>query len=147
MKYIVRLLFLSVLWSGASFAEGPLNTTFFGGLAIDGYDTVSYWTENKAIEGKKEFTYEWGGAKWRFSTQENLDLFKATPVKYLPEYGGHCAYAMSDDRLVGVDPEVFEILDGKLYLNYSESVQGHWAAEKDKFIKEANGFYEKRKED
>lgn len=146
MKYIVRLLFLSILWSGASFADGPINTSFFGGLAIDGYDTVAYWTEKKAVEGKKKFTYEYKGAKWRFSTQENLDLFKSNPVKYLPEYGGHCAYAMSDDRLVGVDPEVFEIFDGKLYLNYSKSVQGHWVKEKEKFIGEANGFYAKRKD-
>lgn len=75
------------------------------------------------------------------------ELFKADPIKYLPEYGGHCAYAMSDDRLVGVDPEVFEIYNGKLYLNYSKSVQGHWVKEKDKFIGEADGFYTEREKE
>ena len=140
MKYLAKLLLVAAFWSGVSFADGPINTSFFGGLAIDGYDTVAYWTDNKAVEGKKEFTYEWRGAKWRFATEKNLEMFKADPDKYMPEYGGHCAYAMSDDRLVGVDPKVFEIYNNKLYLNYSQSVQGHWVKEKDKFIGEADGF-------
>lgn len=141
MKRILSILFLFLASTKYVLAAEPINTTFFGGLAIDGYDAVAYWTENKAVKGKKQFSYEWWGAVWRFSSEENLKAFSKDPHKFAPEYGGYCAYAMSDNRLVGIDPEAFDIYNGKLYLNYSKSVQKHWKAEKDKFIEEADGFY------
>ena len=89
------------------------------GRAIRGYDTVAYFTKNKPVKGNPEFQYEWKHGTWFFSSQENLELFKASPEKYAPQYGGYCAYAIAIDQLVPIDPTQFTILDNKLYLNYS----------------------------
>jgi YHS domain-containing protein len=91
------------------------------GLAIQGYDPVAYFTGHKAIEGKKEISIYYNGVTYRFSTVKNRDLFKANPVKYEPQYGGWCAYAMgAKGEKVAIDPETFKVLDGKLYLFYNK---------------------------
>lgn len=89
-------------------------------LALEGYDAVSYITMNKAIKGNKDISYSYQGATYLFSSKQNLEKFKASPDKFLPQYGGWCAYAMgySGDK-VEVDPETFKIKDGKLYLFYN----------------------------
>lgn len=69
-------------------AKDPVNTTF-SGVAVEGYDPVAYFTAAKPIKGQKKFEYRWQGAKWRFSSAENLELFKAAPEKYAPQYGGY----------------------------------------------------------
>ncbi|MCB1190423.1 MAG: YHS domain protein [Leptospiraceae bacterium] len=90
------------------------------GLAIQGYDPVAYFTENKAKKGSKNITYTHNGITYRFSSNKNLNLFKAEPSKYEPTYGGWCAYAMGvDGDKVSIDPETFKIKDGKLYLFYN----------------------------
>ncbi len=134
---IFSLFFSTSLWA----AEDPIYSSFFGG-AIDGYDAVAYFTEAKAVKGSKKITYEYQGAKWRFASEENKKLFIENPEKYIPEYGGYCAYAMSDNRFVSIDGEAWHIESGKLYLNYSKSVQGHWLKEKDKFIQEADANWQ-----
>ena len=96
------------------------------GRAIRGYDTVAYFTENKAVKGESNFTYEWKHGTWYFSSQANLELFKANPEKYAPQYGGYCAYTVAIDKLVPIDPTQFTILEDKLYLNYSPRFQRRW---------------------
>ena len=96
------------------------------GVAINGYDTVAYFTENKPVKGSPAFTTAWNGAQWQFASQKHLDLFKATPEKYAPQYGGYCAYGVSKGYLVSIEPEQFTVLDGKLYLNYDSGVQKKW---------------------
>jgi YHS domain-containing protein len=130
--------------SAKLFAADPIETGTFNNYAIYGYDTVAYWTQNKAVKGNKKINFVWRGAEWHFSSAENRDLFAADPEKYAPQYGGYCAYAMSDNRLVGIDEEAFTIHNDKLYLNYSKSVRGHWLKEVDKFIAEADGYYPKK---
>jgi YHS domain-containing protein len=89
------------------------------GYAIEGYDVVAYFS-NKAVEGKNEFTTTYDGVKFKFSTKENLELFTKAPKNYLPQYGGYCAYAVgAKGKKVSIDPETFEIRDGKLYLFYN----------------------------
>lgn len=90
------------------------------GLAIEGYDPVAYFEEGgaKPTKGKKELSYKVKGVTYRFSTKENLALFKKDPAKYEPAYGGWCAYAMADGDKVEVDPESYLIQDGKLMLFY-----------------------------
>lgn len=90
------------------------------GLAIQGYDPVSYFS-GKPIEGNKAIAYIYSGVQYRFSNAKNLEAFKANPEKYEPQYGGWCAYAMgtSGDK-VEVDPETFKIVNGKLYLFYNK---------------------------
>lgn len=137
------LIVLLLLFSSNTFAADPINSSIFGNVAIDGFDTVAYWTENKAVEGSKKYTYKWNGAKWRFSSQENMDLFKSNPEKYLPEYGGYCAWAMSDGRTASIEGEAFTFHNEKLYLNYNMKVMAEWRADKDLFIEQANIEYPK----
>lgn len=101
-------------------------TESFSGLAIRGADPVAYFTESQPVKGNTEFEHEWNGATWRFSSQENLDLFAANPEQYAPQYGGYCAKAVSEGNLASIDPESWKIVDEKLYLNYSPEVQRQW---------------------
>lgn len=90
------------------------------GLGIQGYDPVAYFTKGKAVEGSKDYSFEYRGITYRFSTSQNRDLFKTNPQKYEPFYGGWCAYAMgANGEKVEVDPETFKIVDGKLNLFYN----------------------------
>jgi hypothetical protein len=85
------------LWIGASSlaAIAPFNRSGLSKLAIKGYDPVSYFESGEAAKGMKQFELGYGEAKWRFVSQHHLDLFKADPEKYAPQYGGYCAWAVS----------------------------------------------------
>jgi YHS domain-containing protein len=113
-------------------AEPPVNTlknSFFGGrtdTAINGFDAVAYHRQNRPVKGDDRYVTEWMGAKWKFASQENLDRFKANPERWAPQYGGYCAYGVSQGKLVKVEPDQFSVIDGKLYLNYDAEVQATW---------------------
>ena len=101
---------------------GEVNTGYFGNVAIEGYDTVAYFKEGKAVKGNPEYSYEWFGAEWYFSRPEHRALFKENPLAYSPQYGGLCADGMSYGGMtVNIDPEAFSVIDGKLYLNADQS--------------------------
>ena len=142
-QWFRALSLLLVAFSSTAFADDPIETGTFNNKAIYGYDTVAYFTQDKAVKGSKDFMTNWRGAEWYFSSQQHLDMFTAEPEKYAPQYGGYCAYAMSDGRLVGVDEEAFTILDGKLYLNYSKSVMKEWRTNTAQFIQEGDSWYPK----
>jgi YHS domain-containing protein len=90
------------------------------GLAIKGYDPVAYFLQNKAVKGKKEFSYVSQGVVYHFANTADLQTFESNPGKYEPQYGGWCAYAMGHDgSKVEVDPETFKIINGKLFLFYN----------------------------
>ena len=84
------------LLSTAQKLEPELNVNGRG-LWVDGYDPVAYFADNKAVPGKPEYTFTYQGATFRFASQAHLDFFEASPQKYLPEYGGYCAFAIGDD--------------------------------------------------
>jgi YHS domain-containing protein len=107
-------------------AEKPVNTTWTG-VAIKGYDSVAYFTEGKPVKGSEDFKYDWNGAEWQFASAANRDLFKADPVKYAPQFGGYCAWAVSRGYTAGIDPDAWKIVNGRLYLNYNAKVQAQWA--------------------
>lgn len=94
--------------------------------AIKMYDTVAYFKESKAVKGNESFAYQWHGMTWYFSTKEHRDLFATSPEKYAPQYDGYCAWAMSEGRKAITDPEVWKIVNGKLYLNCSMSAYEKW---------------------
>ena len=96
-------------------------------LAIRGADPVAYFTEGAAVPGNAAYSFTWNGATWQFSSAENRALFAANPDAYAPQYGGYCAKAMAEGNIASVDPRVWEIVDGKLYLNFSPEVQQEWA--------------------
>ena len=107
-------------------AKDPVYTGTFSSLAVSGYDPVAYFTEGKPVEGSSDFEYEWNGATWRFANQANLDAFKANPETYAPQFGGYCAWAVSQGYTASADPEAWRIVNDKLYLNYSKGVQAKW---------------------
>jgi hypothetical protein len=96
------------------------------GVALKGYDVVAYFTEGKPVLGNSEFHHEWNSAKWLFASAANRDLFAADPSKYAPQYGGYCAFGVSEGHKAKVDPTVWKIVDGKLYLNYDAGVGNEW---------------------
>ncbi|MEQ9091679.1 MAG: YHS domain-containing (seleno)protein [Balneola sp.] len=90
------------------------------GIAIKGYDPVSYFVSEEPKEGKEDLTYEYEGATYQFVSPKNLETFKADPAKYAPAYGGWCAYAVGNGYTADANPETFKILDGKLLLFYNK---------------------------
>lgn len=95
-------------------------------VAVKGYDVVAYFTEGQARRGDARFAFEWDGAVWRFATAEHLELFRKDPARYAPQYGGYCAYAVSQNHTADADPEAWHIENGRLYLNYSLRVRETW---------------------
>ena len=138
MHFIATVLGVGIV--GAALAAGPVDAVNKSrkGLALKGHDPVAYFEESKPVEGLPQFTYSWMGAEWRFSSQDNRDQFAAAPDHYAPQYGGYCAWAVSNNYTADVDPEAWKIVDGKLYLNYSKGVQKKWEAEQAQRIQSAN---------
>lgn len=95
-------------------------------LAIDGYDTVAYFIEGRAVMGDESFHQVWEGAKWRFISAENRDLFISDPVRYAPAYGSYCAMGMADGKLSEGNAEAWSIVNGKLYLKYNDDTRQVW---------------------
>ncbi|MEO1493247.1 MAG: YHS domain-containing (seleno)protein [Pseudomonadota bacterium] len=110
----------------------------FEGKALKGYDTVAYHTERRAVKGSPEFAVEWKGAKWFFASAENRDLFTADPERWAPQFGGYCAWAIAKDRTAPINPEIFRIVDDKLYLNLNMKVHKEWLGKRSQFIAAAN---------
>lgn len=119
-------------------AADLINTSFFGNVAIEGYDSVAYFQQNTAVKGDPAFQHDWQGANWHFSSAENKALFVADPEKYAPQYGGYCAYAISQNTTAGIDPSQFTIVNDKLFLNYNAKIQKKWLADRDAYIIAAN---------
>lgn len=125
-------LFVATL--SVSAAEKPVNSSVLGKVALHGYDPVAYFTDGKPVEGSKQFSYSWQDANFRFATQEHLDLFKSNPEKYAPQFGGYCAYAVSQGHTADIDPDAWKIVNEKLYLNYNKKVQEMWEKDQAKLI-------------
>jgi YHS domain-containing protein len=121
---LVAIIFATAAYLPAARAE-KVNTGP-GGLAISGYDPVAYFRQDAAVEGSAEFQAVHDGATYRFASAANRDDFAADPERYLPQYGGFCAYAVANGYTAKVDPEAFSVVDGRLFLNYSKSVRSRW---------------------
>jgi len=102
------------------------------GVAIQGYDPVAFFTDSKPVKGKAEIPAQHNGAIYYFATKEHRDLFKKDPAKYEPVFGGYCAYGVSRNKLVEIDVDAFQIVDGRLLLQYSKGVR-------DDFNKDSKG--------
>lgn len=115
--------------------RGPFNAA--RGVALDGYDVVAYFEEGQPVRGTAAFAYTWQGATWRFATAARRDAFAKNPAAYAPQFGGFCAYGVSRGYAVDIDPEAWAIEGGKLYLNYSKSVQRTWNQDRPGYIAKA----------
>lgn len=108
---------VALLSTAAAEERSPVNTGYFGNVAIQGYDPVAYFTDGKAVQGSPDISQPWLGATWYFASTEHRDAFTAKPTSYAPQYGGFCAGSISLGMVTdNIDPESFRIIDGKLYL-------------------------------
>jgi YHS domain-containing protein len=123
MKKIFLVLFFSALALPLAAQTKILLNLDKAGLAIQGYDPVAFFTDGKPLKGKPEFPARHNGAIYYFASKEHRDLFKADPRKYEPQFGGFCAYAVSRGYTAKIDPEAFQIVDGRLLLQYSKGVR------------------------
>ena len=115
-----------VLAAPAALAKDPIYTSTFSSAAINGYDPVAYFKQGEPVEGDDAHEFEWMGATWRFASAENRATFEQDPEAYAPQYGGYCAWAVSQGYTASTDPDAWKIVGGKLYLNYSKGVQKRW---------------------
>jgi len=120
-----------------SITEASTNSIYTGlndNIAVSGYDTVAYFTQGEPVLGDKAFSTEYNGAEWHFSSQANLDLFNTDPEKYAPQFGGHCAYGMALGSRAQGDPKKWTIVEGKLYLNYTQTTRMRWISRQAEYI-------------
>ena len=115
------VLAVMVINLSTSACAGEVNTGYFGNVAIKGYDPVAYFTEQRAVKGSENFSHSWLGAEWNFSSARHKQLFSENPVRYAPQYGGHCADGVAYGTTTSnIDPQAWRIIEGKLYLNYDQ---------------------------
>jgi len=116
-----RMAVATLLVAGSAGAATEINTGYFGDVAIRGYDPVAYFTLQRPARGSPEHAVEWLGATWHFASEEHRRLFSSDPVRYAPQYGGHCADGVAyGDLSRNIDPAAWRIIDGRLYLNYDQ---------------------------
>jgi YHS domain-containing protein len=137
MKKLALVLGISFL-AGLPVLAQKSSTFVQGDKAIRGYDPVAYFIESKPVKGSEQLLYNWNNSNWYFSTQQNLDLFKANPEKYAPQYGGYCAYGLSNGYKAPTDADAWTIENGKLYLNYNIEVREMWNKERKERIERAD---------
>jgi hypothetical protein len=102
-------------------------TGIIKGVALGGYDAVSYFSGGGPLKGDLGIIVDWGGASYRFATVANRDLFVANPEKYVPQYGGYCAYAAAKGSLAPGDPLAWTVYKDKLYINLSPAIREKWS--------------------
>ncbi len=127
-------------------AGSEVNTGYFGNVAIMGYDPVAYFTMNDAVKGSEDHAFEWLGATWLFANEKHRQTFTASPIKYVPQYGGLCSLGVAYGEVTrDIDPEAWGIIKGKLYLNYSKGGMGDFAEGGDSMIARADAKWPKVK--
>jgi hypothetical protein len=132
------LVSLLVIPVGTGLAFEEINIGYFGGVALDGYDAVSYFTESKAVKGNEANSVEWKDATWLFSSNANRQRFVASPEAFTPQYGGYCSNQMSLGNLSDIDVEIWRIIDDKLYMFGHDAGRVRWANETGQRILDAD---------
>lgn len=119
-------------------AKPRIYTARFSDLALGGYDSVSYFKQSAPVKGSKSLALEHEGAKWLFESTENRETFAADPEKYMPQFGGYCAFSVAKNKLVKGDPRLWHIENDKLYINYNKGVHQIWLKRKVSMIASAS---------
>ena len=128
---VVIGLFLAIAGSASAGTDSPVPAVNADqGIGLKGYDPVAYFISGAPIKGSEQYSFARKGVAYRFASAKNLEKFKADPEKYLPQYGGYCAYAMSLDRIADIDPSRWAIVNGKLYLNNGFVAEKLWSLNK-----------------
>jgi YHS domain-containing protein len=122
----------------ASADQAPVHTGLLSRVAVGGYDPVAYFTDGRPVRGTAEHRITHQGYEYRFASSEHLAAFSANPARYLPQYGGYCAWAVANGYTAAGNPNNWRIVDGKLYLNYNDEIQSRWERDIPGFIRSAN---------
>ena len=139
MNRFLMFVTIALLYTTSALAsESPVYTGLLSNTGAGGYDTVSYFETGQPAKGSNEYTTQYQGATWRFANAENLARFKENPERFAPVYGGYCAWAISQGYLAKGDPKHWSIREGRLYLNYNQSIQDQWLEDPDGFIRQAD---------
>ena len=129
----------AAVWAPHAMAKtAPIDTSKKAGVALGGVDVVAYFTEKTSKPGKPEFKTHWKDVDWYFSSAENMQAFIVAPEKFAPQYGGYCAYAAAKGGVAAGDPQVWSVVDGKLYINLSDAVKKLWVQDIPGNIAKAN---------
>ena len=120
------LLAAAALVTSLAGVAGTETATDANDVILAGHDAVAYFTENKPVLGSEKYTAEYDGAVYRFASARNRDLFRSSPEKYAPAYGGYCALGTSFGKKFEVDGKAFEVVEGRLYVNKNLSVYKTW---------------------
>jgi len=108
------------------------------GVALHGYDPVAYFTQGKPVKGDKKFSSDYRGAIYRFASADDKAMFDTEPTKYEPQFGGFCAYAVSQDRTADIQPDCWSIVDGRLLVQNSPKAVELWNKDVAGHIKSAD---------
>lgn len=138
----IALLALSAA-PAAVLADGPVATPAVSTLGVSGYDLVSYHNAKRPLRGNGHFVATHEGVSYLFVNAENLAAFEAQPEKYLPAYGGYCAFGVSVGKKFVGDPEVWRVVDGTLYLNLDSNVQKDWLKDVPGRIRQADEHWQR----
>lgn len=139
MKYsLVTLLIVFGLTAGAQ------QTEIFApkGIALNGYDVVSFYVNDKPVTGSEKFSAVWKNVKWYFVSKENLEAFKKNPDFYEPQYGGYCAYGASRGYKAPTIADTWALINNKLYFNYNQKVKAVWEQNRNTYIDSANAKWQ-----
>ncbi len=124
--------------AATSGAQAAQEVNINNGYAVHGYDVVAYFTVGQPTVGNDQHTADYQGATYRFASAAHRDKFAADPAKYAPQYGGFCAFGTSVGRKFDGDPNVWRIVDGKLYLNLNKKIQARWLQDPEGYIRGAD---------
>ena len=105
---------------------------------LNGYDPVAYHIEGKPVRGNGYHVAEYDGVTYMFVNKKNRKMFEADPEKFLPAYGGFCAYGVSVGKKFASDPEVWRIENGKLFLNLDTDIQKKWEKDLPGYLQKAD---------
>ncbi len=146
MEPLMRKLFAALAVAFAAFASAtpaladqrPVYTAPFSNVGVSGYDVVAYFTDGRPVRGNAQFRATHQGVEYRFASAEHLATFQANPARYLPQYGGYCAWAVAQGYTASGNPNNWRIVDGRLYLNYNTEIQNRWEQDIPGHIRNAN---------
>ena len=122
IKSILATGLASLALAGSSLAGSPVNIAGASGIALNGYDPVGFFTEQRPVHGDPGITGTHQGATYLFASEKHRNAFEQNPDKYVPQYGGYCAYGASVGALFPVDIDTWQVRNGKLYLNLNPEI-------------------------
>lgn len=131
---------LALPWAKPALADKPRVSGSMG-VALHGYDVVSFFHNEYPVQGSHKYALKWRGAVWYFVNAQNMLAFEMNPKAYAPQYGGYCALAMTSGAVMRADPQAFVVHDGRLYLTHSPAALTIWKSDMPGNIAKATTYW------